>query len=59
MFKRQIIAFLTLGFIVTSNTSCNKLSANDIKQDFNQWVNDLITPSKSTLEKVENGFVIK
>lgn len=59
MFKRQLLAILTLGFIAATNSSCNKLSATDIKQDFNQWVNDLITPTKSTLEKVENGFVIK
>lgn len=59
MFKRHLLAILTLGFIAATNSSCNKLSATDIKQDFNQWVNDLITPTKSTLEKVENGFVIK
>ncbi len=59
MFKRYLLAILTLGFIAATNSSCNKLSATDIKQDFNQWVNDLITPTKSTLEKVENGFVIK
>lgn len=59
MFKRYLLAILTLGFIAATNSSCNNLSATDIKQDFNQWVNDLITPTKSTLEKVENGFVIK
>ncbi len=59
MLKRHLLAILTLGLIVATNSSCNKLSATDIKQDFNQWVNDLITPTKSTLEKVENGFVIK
>jgi peroxiredoxin len=59
MFKRHLLAILTLCLIAATNTSCNKLSATDIKQDFNQWVNDLITPTKSTLEKVENGFVIK
>ncbi len=59
MLKRHLIAILTLGLIVASSSGCNKLSATDIKQDFNQWVNDLITPTKSTLVKVENGFVIK
>jgi len=57
MFKKPLLIF-SLGLSLCFFASCNKLKANEIKNDLNAWVQELITPANTTLEKVENGFVV-
>jgi peroxiredoxin len=51
----RLTAIVAFSFLISS---CNKLEANEIKSDINQWMLDLVTPNKTTLEKVDNGFSI-
>ena len=38
--------------------SCNQLQANDGTNAVRNWVNEILTPSNTTLEKVESGYEI-
>jgi len=51
----RLTAIVAFTLVVSS---CNKLEANEIKSDINEWMLDLVTPNKTTLEKVDNGFSI-
>ncbi len=56
--RKNIFGLLLLTSFCLSSTSCNKLNAGDIQSNIAQWVKEITTPNKSTLVKVENGFVV-
>ena len=51
----------SLTFIALSLTlvQCTELNAGKVKQDFNSWFTDLITPRASSLEMANDGYTIK
>lgn len=57
--RKLIIGFVCLLSTATIFSSCNRLDAGDIKTDIQKWVKDITTPNKSTLIKLENGFILK
>jgi len=57
--QKRIFGFLLLAAFCFGNYSCNKVKASEIKNNINAWVKEITTPNKSTLVKVETGFVLK
>lgn len=57
--QKKIFGFVLFTVFCFGNYSCNKLNAGEIKNNINAWVKEITTPNKSTLVKVENGFVLK
>ena len=51
----------SLAFIALSLTlvQCTELNAGKVKQDFNNWFTDLITPRASSLEMANDGYIVK
>lgn len=56
--QKKFFGFILITTFCLGNYSCNKLNAGEIKTNISQWVKELTTPNKSTLVKVENGFVL-
>ena len=56
--QKKFFGFVLITTFCLGNYSCNKLNAGEIKSNISQWVKELTTPNKSTLVKVENGFVL-
>ena len=56
--QKRIFGFLLFAAFSFGTYSCNKLNAGEIKNNINAWVKEITTPNKSTLVKVENGFVL-
>lgn len=54
-FYLLISAALILGF----SSSCTQAKAGNVKSDLTDWVEGLLTPSSTTLEKAENGYSLK
>lgn len=50
-----------MTFIALSLTlvQCTELNAGKVKQDFNSWFTDLITPRASSLEMANDGYTVK
>jgi thiol-disulfide isomerase/thioredoxin len=64
LFLKQMLAkrygLLVLGvFILLAVPACTNANAGNIKQNLRTWVSDLLTPSKTTLEKAETGYSLK
>jgi peroxiredoxin len=57
--QKRIFGFLLFAAFCFGNYSCNKLNAGEIKNNINAWVKEITTPNKSTLVRVETGFVLK
>ena len=57
--QKRIFGFLLFAAFSFGNYSCNKLNAGEIKNNINAWVKEITTPNKSTLVRVETGFVLK
>lgn len=51
-----MVSVIALAAILNS---CTNAKANSVRQDLETWVNNLLTPSKTTLEKAETGYQIK
>lgn len=51
-----ILGLLAVAIVMPSCTNAN---AGNVKQDLRNWVNNLLTPSKTTLEKAVTGYSIK
>ena len=50
------LAFIALSFLLVQ---CTELNAGKVKQDFNSWFTDLITPRSSSLEMANDGYILK
>lgn len=62
MMKKFAFRVVTGLFLFSSSalfSSCNKLKAEEIKTDFQAWINDILTPRETTLEKVNSGYSVK
>lgn len=53
---RNAIAGMVL---LVSATGCTQVKADHIKTDLKEWFSNLLTPSKTTLEKAETGYSLK
>ena len=50
------LAFIALTLLLVQ---CTELNAGKVKQDFNSWFTDLITPRSSSLEMANDGYILK
>lgn len=59
MLQNRINVFMSLIAVALFSVACTQARANTVKSDLKAWVNNLLTPSKTTLEKAESGYSIK
>jgi thiol-disulfide isomerase/thioredoxin len=59
MLQKRMNVFMSITAIALFSIGCTQARANNIKTDLNAWVSNLLTPSKTTLEKAESGYSIK
>lgn len=58
--KNKDFKSLTAGLVVIAIlAACTQVRASNVKSDLKEWVNNLLTPSKTTLEKAETGYTLK
>lgn len=55
--KRFIFSILLVSAVVLQS-GCTQAKADHIQKDFKDWIGDLLTPSKTTLEKAKTGYSI-
>jgi len=55
----RIIRGTLMGAIAIFSLGCNNLNAGKTEKSISDKINELITPSASTLEKVDDGYTIK
>ena len=55
---QSVKRFIYIALVAFTFQSCNQLQANDGTSAIKNWVDDILTPSKTTLEKVESGYEI-
>jgi len=55
----RIIRSTLMGAIAIFSLGCNNLNAGKTEKSISDKINELITPSASTLEKVDDGYTIK
>ncbi len=55
----RIIRGTLMGAIAIFSLGCNNLNAGKTEKSISNKINELITPSASTLEKVDDGYTIK
>lgn len=55
---QSVKRFIYIALFAFTFQSCNQLQANDGTSTIKNWVDDILTPSKTTLEKVESGYEI-
>ena len=55
---QSVKRFIYIALFAFTFQGCNQLQANDGTSTIKNWVDDILTPSKTTLEKVESGYEI-
>ncbi len=56
---KRIVRSAFVGSLALLSLGCNNLNAGKSHKTFSEQLSNLITPSASTLEKVDDGFTIK
>lgn len=57
-FKRATI-MISVVAVMWLQTGCTNAKADTVKDGFKEWIGDLLTPSKTTLEKSKTGYTLK